>query len=124
MGHLGRRIGVILTAAVIMISAPQFAARSFAEVQRLIKIGYVDVERVFDRYPGTDDIRERLRTERERYEAEINKRKEEIARLELDYQQNLSRLTADERMRRESEISYKKELLAEYIEQANTALDT
>jgi Skp family chaperone for outer membrane proteins len=107
-----------------MISAPQFAARSFAEVQRLIKIGYVDVERVFDRYPGTDDIRERLRTERERYEAEINKRKEEIARLELDYQQNLSRLTADERMRRESEISYKKELLAEYIEQANTALDT
>ncbi len=122
MGYLGRKLGVFITAAVLL-TVPYAANRSFAEVQRLVKIGYVDVERVFDRYPGTDDIRERLRVEKERYEAEINKRKEEIARLELEYQQNYSRMTADERMRRESEISYKKELLAEYIEQANASLD-
>jgi Skp family chaperone for outer membrane proteins len=96
---------------------------ALGNVRRFIRIGYVDVEEIFNNYPGTDDIRERLRQERVKFEEEIEKRKEEIARAERDYLQNFNRFTDEERQRREAEIEYRKETLSEYIDDANKKLE-
>lgn len=90
---------------------------------KLIKIGFVDVEEVFNTYPGTGDIRDKLKKERDKYQVEIDKQKAEIARLENDYQLNSSKLSEDERQRRSAEIEYKKEVLSEYIDDTNSKLN-
>lgn len=94
----------------------------YSEITHLIKIAYVDVEEIFEDYPGTDDVMDELTEQKTEYQAEIAEMKEEIANLELQYELNFNSLTDDERQRRESEIEYKKEALYEYIEDANTAL--
>lgn len=100
-----------------------FAAPLYGEVTRLIKIGYVDVEEVFENYPGTDDVRQELLDAKDEYEAEMTELKEEVAQLEMEYELNFDSLTDDERQRREIEIEYKKEALYEYIEEANAELE-
>lgn len=88
----------------------------------LPKIGYVDVEEVYKVYPGAEDIRLKLKNQKDQFQAEIDKYKEEIARMELEYQSSYDRLKDEERQRREAEIDYKKQLLTEYIEDSNKKL--
>lgn len=97
---------------------------TYAEITRLVKIGYVDVEEVFENYPGTDDVREELLELKEEHEAMIAELEDEIVALELEYELNYSSLTDEERQRREAEIEYKEETLSEYIEAANDELDS
>ena len=99
---------------ILLAVTPFFGARMF-------KIGTVDVEEVFASYPGVDDVRKKLKDEREAFQGEIDKRKEEIARLEKDYQ-SADKLSDAEKDRREAEISYKKDLLAEFIDDSNKKL--
>lgn len=108
-----------MTALFIIIGA----VAAYSEITHLIKIAYVDVESIFEDYPGTDDVMDTLEDTKAEYEAEIAIMKEEIANLELQYELNFNSLTDDERQRRESEIEYKKEALYEYIEDANAALE-
>lgn len=89
---------------------------------RLVKIGCVDVEEIFNSYPGTSDIREKLKKEKDKYQLDIDKQKDEVAKLESGLQLNYSKLTDDERQRRVAEIDYKKELLNEFIEDSNKKL--
>ncbi len=88
---------------------------------RQVKLGYVDVEDVFNSYPGIEDIKKKLLDERKTYQIEIDKRKEEIALLEKGYQNN-DRLSDEERQRRDAEIEYKKELLNDFIIDSNNKL--
>ncbi len=99
------------------------AGTAFGQIKKQIKIGYVDVEKVFDSYPDTVDVKAHLAKEKEKYEIEINKRKEEIAQLEKTYQESFDKLNEDEKQRREAEISYKKEALSEFIDDSNKRLD-
>lgn len=94
----------------------------WAEPVRLPKIGYVDVERVFESYPGYEDIKTQLRDEKQKFEQQINQKKEEIAHLEMEYQNNFDHLTEEDRQRREAEIEYKKEIMSEFVDDANGKL--
>jgi Skp family chaperone for outer membrane proteins len=98
-----------------------FAGNSYGV--RLTKIGVVDVEAVFNAYPGTADIRQKLKEERDKYQIEIDKKKEELAKMGNDYQANYSRFNEEERQRRQAEVEYKKELLNEFIEETNKKLN-
>ena len=111
--------GIMFFAALFML----MSVRVSADIQRQVRIGYVNVEKVFDSYPDISDIKSQLKTEKTKYQIEINKRKEEIAGLEKAYQENFDSLTEDEKQRREAEIEYKKESLSEYIDKANQELD-
>lgn len=90
---------------------------------RQIKLGYVDIEEVFNSYPGIEDIRKKLLEERKKYQIEIDKKKDEITILEKDLQNN-EKITDEERQRREAEIEYKKELLNELINESNAKLNS
>ncbi len=109
---------ILITTVIILLAA---IANGYGA--RLMKIGYVDVEDVFNTYPGTQDIRDKMKKEREKYQVEIDRQKEEVANLEKDYQLNSPQLTEDEKQRREAEIEYKKEVLSEYIDDTNKKLN-
>jgi Skp family chaperone for outer membrane proteins len=110
---------LLIVAFFALISGgPAFAITS----ADLIRIGYVDIQEIFDVYPGMDDVRQKLKQEKDRYQGEIDKRKDEVAHLQADYESKYSSLKDDEKQRREAEIEYKKELLAEYIDDSNRKL--
>ena len=117
-----KKYGIVLILAFVASSVfGQTATTTPAE--KPMKIGYVDIEAVFEKYPNVDVIKKKLLDEKNQYEQEIQRLKSEIARLEEDFQNNFNRLTEDERQRRTVEINYKKEALSEYIEDANNKLD-
>ncbi|MEJ5283994.1 MAG: OmpH family outer membrane protein [Brevinematia bacterium] len=87
---------------------------------KLVRIGVVDLDRVFAAYPGISDIQKRLKDERDKYEIEINKRKEEINILESSLT-NQS-LNESERNSRLAEIELKKQKLTEYVNEVNNTL--
>lgn len=90
---------------------------------KMVKIGYVDVEEIFASYPGAAAIRQKLQQEKDKFQADIDRQKDAIAKLERDYQLNSGRLPEDERQRREAEIEFKKEILAEAIDDSNKKLN-
>lgn len=110
-----KKVILVALAAVFLAANGLFAVK-------LIKIGYVDVEEIFASYPGAGEIRQKLKDEKDKFQIEIDKQKENIARLEKDFQLNSDRLSEEERQRREAEIEYKKELLVEFIDDSNKRL--
>jgi len=106
-----------------ILSLIVFSQYSFSILSAdLIKIGYVDVQEIYDSYPGTDDIRKKLKEEKDKFQVEIDKRKDEIAKMLADYESRFNSLKDDEKQRREAEIEYKKELLSEFIDDSNKKL--
>ncbi|NPV01628.1 MAG: OmpH family outer membrane protein [Brevinematales bacterium] len=106
--------------AIMFLASGGFAAD---ENKRLVLIGFVDVEEVVKFYPGIEDVKQKIKVEKDKYQVQINKLKEEIAIMEQNYQQNFNSMTDEEKERREAEIQYKKETLYEYIDDANKKLD-
>jgi outer membrane protein len=115
---LKKRISLLFFIS-FLLATPLFS-ESFVNI---IKIGFVDVEDVFNSYPGTAEIRQKLKDERDKFSVEIDKQKENIARLDKDFQLNIDRLSDDDKQRRGAEIEYKKELLNDYIEESNKKLN-
>ncbi len=87
---------------------------------KLVKVGVVDLERVFANYPGISDIQKKLKDERDRYEIEINKKKEEITVLESSITN--SNVSDGERNAKLAEIEMKKQKLNEFINEVNSSL--
>ncbi len=87
---------------------------------RQTKIGYVDVDEVFNTYPGIDDIRKRIMDERKNFQLEIDKRKTEIEALEKEYSASLP---PQEKLRREAELSFKREQLNEFITESDSKVE-
>jgi Skp family chaperone for outer membrane proteins len=85
---------------------------------RQIKIGCVDVEDVFNTYPGIEDIKKKLSEEHRKYQVEIDKRKLEISLLEKDY--SLNAKSDDEKLRRSAELELKRQQLGDYIRDSDS----
>jgi Skp family chaperone for outer membrane proteins len=111
---------LLLLFFISFVCALPLYSESFVNI---IKIGFVDVEDVFNSYPGTAEIRQKLKDERDKFQVEIDKQKENIGRLEKDFQLNIDRLSDEEKQRRGAEVEYKKELLNDYIEDSNKKLN-
>ena len=78
---------------------------------RLLKIGYVDLDLVLNSYPGYKDIKLRLFNEKLSIDKELEKIQDELKSLENDYNNIKNNISEDEKLRRQSEINYKKEQL-------------
>ncbi|MGC8764686.1 MAG: OmpH family outer membrane protein [Brevinematia bacterium] len=89
---------------------------------KLVKVGVVDLEKVFASYPGISDIQKRLKDERENYDREINKKNEEIKILEASLTNEL--LSDNEKQVKIAEIEYKKQKLNDFIDEANAKLNS
>ncbi len=105
----------------ILILTLFFTGISFPAI-KLVKVGVVDLDKVFSSYPGISDIQKKLKDERDNYEKEINKKNEEIKALESTLT-NKS-LSDSERQTTIAEIEYNKQKLSEYIDEVNTKLSS
>ena len=103
-----KRISII-TAFLLCLFMVLGGKRAGAEL--MVKIGYVDVQKVFEGYQKTKDLRAKLQLEyRKKQEAlkeEIDKQKKEINALKEDLLRQESVLLPSEREKREKEIEEK-----------------
>ena len=99
----------IITAFLLCLFMVLGGKRAGAEL--MVKIGYVDVQKVFEGYQKTKDLRAKLQLEyRKKQEAlkeEIDKQKREIDALKEDLLRQESVLLPSEREKREKEIEEK-----------------
>lgn len=108
-------IFIILLTLLLIVCGIGFSAI------KLVKIGVVNIEKVFAAYPGIADIQKRLKEERDKYEAEINRKKEEINILETTLTN--SNLTEKDKEARLAEIEYKRKELSDFINNINEKLN-
>ncbi len=111
---MAKRFLVVLL--VVVIPSLSFAPK-------LIKIGYIDLDKLFEKYAAVSDIIKSLKEERKQIEQEIERRKEEIKKLEEEFIQQKDVLSDTERQRREAEIEYRKEELNKFVEEKNRELE-
>ena len=89
---------------------------------KLVRVGVVDIEKVFQAYPGIEDIQKKLKQEREKIEVEVNKRNEKIKILEEQLKN--SNLSEAEKQTKIAELEYEKQTLANFIDDNNSKLSS
>jgi outer membrane protein len=105
---------IILLLVLLLFGAPAFCAT-------IIKIGVVDITRVFDEYPETKKATQALNKEYEEQKVKIGEFQDEILKLEDELKTNIM-LSEEEKERRKAVIERKKKELQELRTQAEQKL--
>jgi Skp family chaperone for outer membrane proteins len=109
---------VLFIAAVVLVPA----AASAQTLRDIIKIGIVDMEKLFNEYASKSRAAVQLREQKAEYAKEIRLGLRQIKQMEESLQANSGILTNSEKRRRMAEIEYKKEELSSLIAMRNLQL--
>jgi len=105
---------------LFFVNVPLF---SQAKKEKLMKIGVVDLQKVFEKSPGKKIAEEALEKERKNFEKEKIKREKEIEKMKEEYNKKKGSLSATEREKEELNIQKKVLDLKKFIEDANAKLE-
>ncbi len=110
---------------VFLISSYGFSATAAKdkESQKSLKIGYVNLEMVFDQYKKTAESREEFEKEREIQQKEIAKKQEELRKAQESYEKKKDVLKPEEKKKSEEEIQRLQQEFYNYVGLANQKLD-
>ena len=93
------------------------------KAEKLIKIGAVDLQKVFDKSPGKKIAEEALEKKRKNFEKEKEGKEKEIKTLKDKYENRKLTLSESEREKEELVITKKMRELQDYIESSNQKLE-
>ncbi len=91
--------------------------------ERIVKIGAVDLERVFEKSPGKALAEETLEKKREEFEKQKKEKEAEIKKLQTEYSNKKYVMNDTEREKMELEIQKKILDLKEFINKSNKNLE-
>lgn len=97
--------GFLLAAAALVASATPAAA------QGAPKWGYINSQRILAEAPGTQEARQKVEGEIQRFQSELEKAENELERMISDFERQQSMLAAQERQQREAAIRQKQQEL-------------
>lgn len=110
---------VILFFIVLCMCNPLSAKKA----ERLIKVGVVDIQKVFAKSPGKKIAEEALEKKREKYEKEKVDKVKDIKDLQEEYENKKYTMDDNEKEKMQLEIDKKKLELKQYIEKSNEKLE-
>ncbi len=93
------------------------------KAEKLVKIGAVDLDEVFDKSPGKKIAEEALEKKRKSFEKEKEKKENEIKKLQEKFENRKLTLSENEREKEELAITKKLRDLQDYIESSNQKLE-
>lgn len=93
-----------------------------ASLKDIIKIGVVDVEKLFKEYASKSKAARSLRLKRQQYAKEVNLKKKKIKKLEQQFLKEKPGLSSTEVMRRQMELDFQKSQLLKLIDKRNKQL--
>jgi len=103
--------------AVLTIATTQ---KAFA--QKSLKVGVVDVEKIYSSYEKVKQSSSDLQAEKKPKQEQYDKMVAEIKKMEDEYKEKASKMTASERKAFEGKIKAKKLEAQSFLEQTNTEL--
>jgi Skp family chaperone for outer membrane proteins len=106
-------------AAALFLAVPVFPQ----SLKDIIKIGIVDMKKLFDEYASKSSAAVALREKKEIYAKEIRAGLRDVKSMEERLRQRGGMMTSSEKRRRIAEIQYKKEELANLIAARNLQLE-
>ncbi len=108
----GRKLlgGTLL--AVLVLSFP--AARAGAAD---LKIGFIDSERIFAEYHGTKEAQNEFNSQVDQWNRELEAQKQELGKLQEDYESQALILSEPKRREREQEIQAKRSALDAFVQE-------
>ena len=91
--------------------------------EKLLKVGAVDLQKVFKKSPGKKIAKDHLEKKRKSFEDENKKREEKIKKAKKEYENNKSNLTDNEKESAQLEIKKQTIDLKEYVQVSNQKLE-
>lgn len=116
-----RRVYIFGLVFVLGLSLLPLTA-SAASLRDIIKIGVVDMEKLFNEYASKSKAAMQLREKKAEYAKEIRRGLKQIKQMERSLRANSGILSSSEKRRRMAEIEYKKEELSALIARRNLQL--
>ncbi|HOJ31906.1 MAG TPA: OmpH family outer membrane protein, partial [bacterium] len=108
--------------AMMGITGYVFSATVSKET-RTVKIGYVNLEMVFDGYKKTAESRTEFEKERDAQQKEIAKKQEELRKAQESYEKQKDVLKPEEKKKSEEEIQKLQQEFYSFVGSANQKLD-
>jgi Skp family chaperone for outer membrane proteins len=99
------------------------AAASAASLKDIIKIGIVDMGKVYAEYAEKSDNARRLREKRAKLNRQIREEAAAIRKMENDLKERMHGASESERRRRSAEIEFRKDEVANLLARGNADLD-
>ncbi|HPH01622.1 MAG TPA: OmpH family outer membrane protein [Spirochaetota bacterium] len=111
---------VILAAVVLCILPAMLPAASLKDI---IKIGVVDMGKLFSEYASKSEASKSVREKKARFVKEIRDEAAVIRKMESDLKDQMAGASDSERRRRIAEIEFKKDELASLVARRNAELE-
>jgi len=100
-----------------------FLGAASKDVQRPLKIGYVNIETIFDQYSKTEESRVEFEKEKEIQQKEVVKKQEDLRKLQEAYDKQKDVLKPEEKKKSEEEIQKLQQEFYALVGQANQKLE-
>ncbi|HOK79422.1 MAG TPA: OmpH family outer membrane protein [bacterium] len=113
---------VFVAMAMLCVAGYAFSATASKEM-RPVKIGYVNLEMVFDQYKKTAESRTEFEKERDSQQKEIAKKQEELRKAQESYEKQKDVLKPEEKKKTEEEIQRLQQEFYNFVGAANQKLD-
>lgn len=113
----------LLVVGVSLVWGYPFCAGATKDSQRSLKIGYVNLEAIFDQYKKTAESREEFEKEKEIQQKEIAKKQEDLRKAQETYEKQKDVLKSEEKKKSEEEIQKMQQEFYNFVGQANQKLD-
>ena len=112
----------ILVAALALAVVLPVAGQA-ASLRDIIKVGVVDMEKLFNEYASKSESAKGLREKKARFSKEIRDELGVIRKMEQELKDQMAGASDGERRRRTAEIEFKKDELSNLIARRNTELE-
>ncbi len=112
----------IVILAVLAISMLPVVAQA-ASLKDIIKIGVVDMGKLFTEYASKSEASKNVREKKARFAKEIRDEAAVIRKMESDLKDQMAGASDSERRRRSAEIEFKKDELASLVARRNAELE-
>lgn len=116
------RICFVLVSASL-VGGYDFCIGAPKDSPRSLKIGYVNIEVVFDQYKKTAESRKEFEKEKEIQQKEIAKKQEDLRKAQETYEKQKDVLKPEEKKKNEEEIQKLQQEFYNFVGQANQKLD-
>ncbi|MCM8763951.1 MAG: OmpH family outer membrane protein [Candidatus Omnitrophica bacterium] len=114
----------LIVVGILFVSGYVFSAvQASRDAPKILKVGYVNIEMVFDQYKKTAESREEFEKERENQQKEIAKKQEELRKAQESYEKQKDILKPEEKKKSEEEIQKLQQEFYNFVGLANQKLD-
>jgi outer membrane protein len=113
----------MVVAFAFFVASNVISAPATKDTPKAVKIGYVNLEMVFDQYKKTAESRSEFEKERDLQQKEIAKKQEELRKAQESYEKQKDVLKPEEKKKSEEEIQRLQQEFYSFVGAANQKLD-